>query len=1195
MAQIVNTFVGGMDKDTNPNSYSNKTYYHAENLRLIVDEDLSSATLTSINQHQVRLYWDRFSRGDTKLCGFTATEDYGIFFIKYIRTNQGDTYGGIYLVNLSNLSSNLNIIYNNEVAIVKNDFAFSDRVEVIAREESDSVLKIYWVDGTNPMRFCNILAGDTTYWEGIETDKFNIVQDMEFGTISIDSIVYGSLKTGTHQYSYCYYNLEGAESAYSTFTHPVSLSDSSIPSTRTQEHKGSKSGENSGKGIVLTLSDLDTNFDRIRIVRAYKATQETVPEISIVYEGALTTTFTDTGGIMLGTLIAEEVVAQPNIFSAATLETKNNYLFVGNLTDIPVDMDWLDTYDTRVFRFKGGDATCKTLKDSLSTTVNTFTGLTEIPDLEDDLNTPIINNLSYDGTIPEEDYKYQINSSVIGGTGNKVSFEFITDTYSIDDGTNLFGRNNSSKLYIDSFEKVGYNRDEIYRFGIVFYDEKGRHSFVKWIGDIRFPRLEEVPITSTYNVYTGATTINVLGISFTIDTTDIPSTIKSFQIVRAIRDFNNSTVVDAGYISYIAKAASNNKSYFTFTPSANTSSPPYETVSTYRVLEYINGEIVYNGNNNITTNRLDTFNAYAGYNRKRSYAGSSSYSNNVVTSKLTPATSGTTIRYTGVRSQKLTATRNLDKTTNVFGKNIVQRNASNSVHKLGKGSKGTTLMLELDTAFVTSLYMVYAYRRRFISPYGGTSVQALSTTTYIPCSPITEISGASVSVDVYGGDTYISTCEIQRLLWNDIGEDVDNKKYANCVLGIVESKLNYNFISNPTWSSLDNGAQLSSGTGITEDGSFYHAIWEKAGSHPIATIEGVDEYFVQDFDLYTYNPVYSPINNTKTFIPEPLDENFVENFPASGYRSERKFDGEQIDYWTKFLVNNRFDLPSKYGEITKFIEHNDRLVSFQPKGIAYIPVEEREAVQTQNTSTLGVGTGGVAERFDYITTKSGSALPYSVLSTMNALYYIDGENKKIGKIAEGLEFISDTKGMFSHLSAADLSVAYTTYNPKLKEIFFDFDDERLVYNEYTQNFISFYKATYHKDYFYSLLYGGEINYIGMYGTYNESEAYLIPKLELIVNPSNNKVCRYDSIALTSYSSSGFPLDGFQCITQENQDTGALGNSNFKERQRVYRCNTLRDASNNRLVSHYMKEKFIFLPIDLKVYDITTSFAPLNNR
>ena len=39
---------------------------------------------------------------------------------------------------------------------------------------------------------------------------------------------------------------------------------------------------------------------------------------------------------------------------------------------------------------------------------------------------------------------------------------------------------------------VGYQRDEIYRFGIIFYNNKNIPSPVHWIGDIRMPSTEEI-------------------------------------------------------------------------------------------------------------------------------------------------------------------------------------------------------------------------------------------------------------------------------------------------------------------------------------------------------------------------------------------------------------------------------------------------------------------------------------------------------------------------------------------------------------------------------------------------------------------------------------------------------------------------------------------------------------------------------
>jgi len=66
-----------------------------------------------------------------------------------------------------------------------------------------------------------------------------------------------------------------------------------------------------------------------------------------------------------------------------------------------------------------------------------------------------------------------------------VSSSADTSTTTYDYGNPLF----ANKL-------TGYSRDEIYRFGIVFYDKYGRVSPVKWVGDIRFPNDTQAPIAS---------------------------------------------------------------------------------------------------------------------------------------------------------------------------------------------------------------------------------------------------------------------------------------------------------------------------------------------------------------------------------------------------------------------------------------------------------------------------------------------------------------------------------------------------------------------------------------------------------------------------------------------------------------------------------------------------------------------------
>lgn len=55
-------------------------------------------------------------------------------------------------------------------------------------------------------------------------------------------------------------------------------------------------------------------------------------------------------------------------------------------------------------------------------------------------------------------------------------------------GVDNYFNNYKNPIFASKF--VGYMRDEIYRFGIQFYDKSGNQSFTYPIGDIRFPAIE---------------------------------------------------------------------------------------------------------------------------------------------------------------------------------------------------------------------------------------------------------------------------------------------------------------------------------------------------------------------------------------------------------------------------------------------------------------------------------------------------------------------------------------------------------------------------------------------------------------------------------------------------------------------------------------------------------------------------------
>lgn len=112
-------------------------------------------------------------------------------------------------------------------------------------------------------------------------------------------------------------------------------------------------------------------------------------------------------------------------------------------------------------------------------------------------------------------------------------------------------RNYCDPFYVSNF--LGYQRDETYRFGIVFYNNKNIPSPVHWIGDIRFPSAD-VP---GYEPFTFGGTVDgsgnyelvshPLGIQFQV--ANIPTDVTAYEIVRCDRTLSDRTVVTQGLLN----------------------------------------------------------------------------------------------------------------------------------------------------------------------------------------------------------------------------------------------------------------------------------------------------------------------------------------------------------------------------------------------------------------------------------------------------------------------------------------------------------------------------------------------------------------------------------------------------------------------------------------------------------------------
>jgi hypothetical protein len=233
-----------------------------------------------------------------------------------------------------------------------------------------------------------------------------------------------------------------------------------------------------------------------------------------------------------------------------------------------------------------------------------------------------------------------------------------------------------------------------------------------------------------------------------------------------------------------------------------------------------------------------------------------------------------------------------------------------------------------------------------------------------------------------------------------------------------------------------------------------------------------DNYDADELQSYGFNTVYNQTNNTIKGTPKPF--NFVEtvNFPTNVIPSKLKVNSELIDSFTDFLVNDIKILDGQYGEITGVEEFKDNMYAFQRSSVAYLAINPRVQLQATDGIPIELGAGNIIERYQYLTTNSGTINKWSIVKTAKGIMYVDLLTKSINFLSDDPLKITTVNGFYNKfLNYINAQYAILSNdNPVLKggiishydriteDVYFTFlsnDDTTIIYNGLTQGFTSF--------------------------------------------------------------------------------------------------------------------------------------------
>jgi hypothetical protein len=643
---------------------------------------------------------------------------------------------------------------------------------------------------------------------------------------------------------------------------------------------------------------------------------------------------------------------------------------------------------------------------------NTFTNwVASYTSSHDGINT--FNNPGNDGDA-EHAFKYQADGTTLGAEGLRIKIDFETEVFDLDTsnddttfhttpGSNTDPLDLSYKNYASPWKsgKLSWQRDEIYRLFVVFGNERSQLSDPRWICDLRMPSLHDTgylnsdgstiysSVLADRNGGTGYITSYILRPRVYFKS--FPANATFAQIYRVKRERVDRSVVTQGLSVPTALDGT------TYRPTglANVN------LATEEIIKIVSPEI--NINKNISCQSND----YIEYVSNFSGSGTGYRPTTIV-----PAhTYGTSYKLVENATIAFSANTRADvedafivspapvSTDNIYCNSIKYSNYDITGTHSAKGCSG--LLVAYDNAswsgenntMALVNYKSYVYG----SQYGGHTYEDRMANISIPCSNV--ITTSSVWHDISYGDTFINYFDATTLLADLTTANVD-ATYFQCAYIPLESSINCDLMHDTSSQHMITGSSVL---------PFLRQ--EYAGDHECGVLT-----YHQEKDLYLYNTVYSQQIDTQAAISLVVDKTLETKFDCMVKASNVKSNGEITDSWTKFGVNEFIEVDSVYGPVNALSTFNDKLFYFQDKGFGLLSVNTRSLISDTDAGQLVLGTGGVLDRYDYVTTICGSEDKFSVVSGAGGLYWYDRDNNYLMKYSNQLDKISMSKGIQSYLN-----------------------------------------------------------------------------------------------------------------------------------------------------------------------------------
>lgn len=849
---------------------------------------------------------------------------------------------------------------------------------------------------------------------------------------------------------------------------------------------------NSSRSVKVKIQNIDTNFDTIEMACVEFDQAIDIPySISIVQSATITgTTMTleHSGATNLGTLTLNDLTLFPaSILRCKTITTNKNYNIIANITErtefdfdvsgitisqfqypMPSHLDSDSCANGYIYANPGPSAIVYTVA-GIATLIQPHSRY-----LVGGTGTVTYNGVTYgqgDVFIGVAGVSSTSASTLVPTLTPCVSLNnyTITATPTVQRKTNIPFNNLANAFWnyknpvVESLLK-GYWSTEKYRIGILFYDLKGNPYYVRWINDYTFGTIAAKSGLLIADAYNGTNQWSVNPSLLTLSGITIPSTlidlISGFSIVRAERDpqvitqglvIQTSSVVSGGinlitpiscllpaYDDYVVLSGNipHPRAYSWLIPDNNTRIPLRKSIGTVgdtmKEAGWL-GPITWSGGAYQIRSEVTKADNYQKYFVAQG-ADVSSPRSNTFDKWFDIADNGYVTGFDST-SDFRNATLNMsggaiaDPTCvgggadNIIAGRFAIGGQKIAVQPVGDffhynttayyySGPGTGAWLQTNPYHILMNYYIPNSNL-----YGGQGLAALANTNYISTGHFQPIT-AQVKTDTFdagtgsyifngvqvgGGDCFTNLIDYGYALADNIsypGNEYSLGLYFPC-----ENNSNTYLIRGRKISNSQMGVNTSNGVAYNDSN-------------------------VTRLEDFSYNSGYSSEGRLILYPALPVDFSNAGRFEFRIRFAGQKFIGEIIDSFRTFLDLDRKEVDGLLGEINNVRSKGDYIYYLQNHGVGSAPVLQRQLISGDDGAATILGTGGVIDSFNTISTLYGNQHKHGLTQTDFGWIWFDMRNKDVCVMewGGGAYSITTPKGMKSYFNEVFLERSTDVHN-----------------------------------------------------------------------------------------------------------------------------------------------------------------------